>query len=324
LVPAQWVQSYTADGSIASTAVDMAAYVRMLINHGKGPKGELFSRRSFEKLIEPVAFEEATGSFYGRGLRVGEEKGRKIIWHTGGMVGFVSIILADLTNQTGAVVLINGSGSPEAIGEYALDLFSSACEGQALPPHPVIADPFRVEEADRLAGEYKLGKQQLSFQAKAGGGLVGQMAGMSFSLEKRGAKQYYAGIEKFAKFLLRFNEQNGQVTGFSYGEETWVKADSPITAAVQPIDKPDWLGARGIYRSHNPWFSTIRVIGRDGQLRLVSGDGDEQSLTEIEPGLFRISAKIDYPETVLFDTWVEGNALHARVSNCDFYRTLEV
>ena len=49
IVPATWLETATADGSIASTAGDMAAFARMLLRRGEGPAGRLVSEASFAR-----------------------------------------------------------------------------------------------------------------------------------------------------------------------------------------------------------------------------------------------------------------------------------
>jgi hypothetical protein len=48
--------------------------------------------------------------------------------------------------------------------------------------------------------------------------------------------------------------------------------------------------------------------------------GEETLLTELEPGVFRVGAAAYSPERLRFDTIVDGQALRARLSTCDYYR----
>ena len=45
LVASPWYETASADGSIVSTAADMCAYARLLLNGGEGPDGRLAQRR---------------------------------------------------------------------------------------------------------------------------------------------------------------------------------------------------------------------------------------------------------------------------------------
>src|SRR6266540_4141048 len=85
LVPAPWIESATADGTICSTAEDMCAYIRMLLSGGD----PLLSGPSFARLIEPTAEDpQAPGEVYGYGMKTMTVDGRTSIGHTGSTVGF--------------------------------------------------------------------------------------------------------------------------------------------------------------------------------------------------------------------------------------------
>jgi CubicO group peptidase (beta-lactamase class C family) len=131
LVPATWFESATADGSISATAADLATYVRMLINHGRGPRDRLLAEESFALMIghavELPEEDREHANFYGYGLEIGELDGHTIIGHGGGMVGYYSAILADLDDRLGAVVLTNGPGDPEEVARFALKLLCLHC-----------------------------------------------------------------------------------------------------------------------------------------------------------------------------------------------------
>jgi CubicO group peptidase (beta-lactamase class C family) len=132
-----WLEYVAADGSIASTPADMAAFVRMLINRGQGPLGRIVSEESFDLMTRQViaAREERRDCFYGYGLEIHESDGCTYIAHGGGMVGYYSWMLADMSNGLGVVVLMNGpgDGSDEEIADFALKLLRAALHDQELP-----------------------------------------------------------------------------------------------------------------------------------------------------------------------------------------------
>jgi D-alanyl-D-alanine carboxypeptidase len=53
LAPATWLQTDTADGSIASTPADMCAFVRLLLRGAEGSAGRLVSERAFARMATP-------------------------------------------------------------------------------------------------------------------------------------------------------------------------------------------------------------------------------------------------------------------------------
>lgn len=85
LVPAPWIESATADGTICSTAGDMCAYIRMLLAGGD----PLLTERSFSLMTQRAAEDpDAPGELYGYGLKTTTVDGHRCIGHTGSTVGF--------------------------------------------------------------------------------------------------------------------------------------------------------------------------------------------------------------------------------------------
>ena len=114
LAPATWVETATADGAIASTAVDIAALARMLLRRGEGPDGRLLSEASFARMAKPHA-RSMTGYGYGYGLATRVLGGRTFLGHGGGMIGYLSALQVDPAAELAAVILQNGlMGSPMA------------------------------------------------------------------------------------------------------------------------------------------------------------------------------------------------------------------
>jgi len=87
LAPATWLETDTADGSIASTAEDMCAFARMLLRNGDGPGGRLLSEAAFARMSASHVV-TGDGSAYGYGLGIRDLEGRRLIGHGGGMVGY--------------------------------------------------------------------------------------------------------------------------------------------------------------------------------------------------------------------------------------------
>ena len=139
LAPATWLETATADGSIASTATDMAVFLRALM---RDPDGRV------ARMATPVP---AIGSWgYGYGLSRREIGGRTFIGHTGGMVGFLSGLAWDPDAGIGAVVLQSGPGhGPNALARLAIRRTRASLEGRD-PATEVPEDlaALRAAEAD--------------------------------------------------------------------------------------------------------------------------------------------------------------------------------
>lgn len=77
----------------------------------------------------------------------------------------------------------------------------------------------------------------------------------------------------------------------------------------------------GVYRSHNPWQTCIRVAAREGGLVLAwdGGYSERYPLTELPDGSFRYGEEWS-PERLSFDTEIDGRPQRAVMSGCPLYR----
>jgi CubicO group peptidase (beta-lactamase class C family) len=105
LAPATWFETSSADGSIAATAPDLAAFLRALMRDRTG---------RVARMTAPVPALRSDG--YGYGLRTTVLAGRTFVGHGGSMVGFRSAMRWEPASGVGAVVLQNGPGvAPNAL-----------------------------------------------------------------------------------------------------------------------------------------------------------------------------------------------------------------
>jgi D-alanyl-D-alanine carboxypeptidase len=316
LAPATWLETATADGSIASTGGDMAAYLRMLMNGGRGVFSEESFRLMTQRVTEPD--DEVHGTFYGYGLNINQDDDHTCISHGGGMVGYYAHILADMEAGLGVVVLTNGLGEPGTIAQFALQLLRAALGGHGLPPLPPVSDPTRTENAADYAGTYRAEARTLVL-ADEGERLVMRYGDERIPLEEREADCLYVPHPDFERFLLRFQRREGQVVEAFHGPDWYV--NDRYTGSTIFDHPPEWTAYPGHYRSHNPWYGNFRVVLRKGALMLIEPRGDEQMLVPLGSDIFRVGEDERSPERIRFDTIINGQAVRANLSCCDYYRT---
>jgi CubicO group peptidase (beta-lactamase class C family) len=134
LFPAPWFETATADGSLASTAGDLAAFARRLLEEGP------------DSLMAGPRIASGEGWSYGYGLEARTEQGRRLFRHGGSMPGFGSTMLGDFDAGLAVAVLLNGPDEhdvTEAVASYALELASGGAT--ATPP----GDPEEKAAEDR-------------------------------------------------------------------------------------------------------------------------------------------------------------------------------
>ncbi len=120
LAPVTWFETATADGGVAATAADLAAWMRWLMS---GPDGYA------DRMIDVTGAPDSEG--YGYAMWSFEVDGRTYRAHNGGMVGFLAGMQWDVEAGLGAVVLQNGMGrAPGALARLLTRQARAAREGR--------------------------------------------------------------------------------------------------------------------------------------------------------------------------------------------------
>lgn len=318
LVPADWVELNSADGAIASTAIDMSRFVRMLLCRGCGPHGRLLSEESFRRMTTEVV----PGSHYGYGIYVTDEEGYRRLGHGGDMPGYEAYMTMDLDRGLGAVLLA-AQPYPAGLWGQVYDYWRAVGIGQDPPPLTIPPDPRQVTNAADYVGTFHAQSRALQITAEEDR-LHLQLGENRVALERRGDDRFYADHPHLDRFLLHFERSEGAedtpgpVIALAYGPD-WYTHDRYDGPRTFPYPR-EWDAYAGHYRMHNPWLSNFRVVVLKGALWFVWPWGDEEPLLPLEGSTFRLGAEPYSPERVRFDQVVHGQALRATLSGCAYYR----
>lgn len=320
-VPATWFETTVGSGSLACTPADLAAHLRMLLNRGQGPAGRLVSEEGFRRMITPVV--PAYGEYsYGYGLFVGRRadlSGHTIISHAGEMIGYHAMLIGDLDDGLGVVVLINGTESGMDEADYILRLLQATRRGAPLPDLPPRRPaPNIVAAAADYAGVYRSAARTLTLRA-TGDHLLLDHEGTHIPLVQWfGGDTFTIPHPAFDRFILSFTRVEGAVIEAFHGPD-WYVSDhyqGPRHFAYPP----EWDAYLGHYRSYTPWMSNFRVFVRKGQLQLQWFGLIRHPLMPLPDGSFRVGEATHSPERLRFDSLANGQALRATVSGGDYYR----
>jgi D-alanyl-D-alanine carboxypeptidase len=315
-------------GSIAAPPADMARYLRMLLNGGRGPGGRIVSAEGFAMLSTPYikAPEFSPTASYGYGIAVDVLDGHKILRHTGGMNCFASSIHVDLDGGVAAFASINAMQGyrPTPVTQYAIQLMRAE-RAKPLPAPEPLRNPDEVENASEYAGTFRRADgKELLFKAE-GKRLLLVHAGEEIVLQRSEGDLFLSTVQgSFSDYSLAFGRDltSAKREGTTQG---------PPPPVVEVAYGPDWYvnaGYRGDQEFRTPaGFSTftgryrsdsgddVRIFVRKGGLWL----GDSL-LTEIGSSLFRVGEDSWSPDTVEFATIVEGKARLVRVVGEDCWR----
>jgi D-alanyl-D-alanine carboxypeptidase len=326
LVPAPWITSRSAAGSIISDVVDMSAYVRMLLDRGRGPHGRIVGEDSFALMIAPVREDpEDPGVSYGYGLRTNQDAGRTYLGHSGGMVGYTALILLDSEAGLGATMLLNGSGERTSIVRFALRSARAALEDGVLPQVGDAPDPTRIRNAGEYAGRY-VGPERTIELVAEGDALRLRDGDADVVLEldpnQEPEDAFLVPEVRRDRFYLRFARgEDGRVIEALHGPDRFVREDSGRSVIPRPLAE-EWRPFPGHYRSYNPWNPSIRIVARDGALWMIAPwEVTDLQLVPLEDGVFRVGAEEWRPDRIRFDVLVKGEAFRATFSGAPMYRS---
>jgi CubicO group peptidase (beta-lactamase class C family) len=122
-----------AAGALASTAADMAKWVATL------PEAKVISRESLEQCWTRATLNDGKTADYGFGWQVGEHRGKRTVFHGGGIPGFATMVLLFPDDRMGVVVLMNADGAnPDDVAHGIAALIDPAYA--KAPPKPAIED----------------------------------------------------------------------------------------------------------------------------------------------------------------------------------------
>jgi CubicO group peptidase (beta-lactamase class C family) len=320
-------------GCIQSTPDDMARYLRMLLNGGKGPSGRVVSEDGFRlfSTAHIKAEEFSPTSSYGYGIAVDTLDGHRILRHTGGMVAFASSIHADLDGGVAAFASINAMQGyrPTAVTEYAVKLLRAQKDGKPLPAAPATADAMDVDNAADYAGTYTAPDGR-TLEFKAEGKRLSLVDGeRMIPLQHEGGDSFVSTVpSSHAEFVFAFGrKESGKaadadgkkkqppqpVIEVSYGPEWYAggRYDGPKEFRAAP----EWAAYTGRYRSDSPWGGDAHVFMLKGKLTIEGAP-----LTPLGGALFRMGDEDWSPLTAEFLHLFEGKTRLARVAGMEYWR----
>lgn len=139
-VPWQSYDNAVSAGSVISNVRDLAEWLRLLLGEGTHRGRRLIEPATFREMLRPQSIITPTGWLdlvqrlspstrfwaYGLGWRMNDYRGRTIVWHTGGIIGFLAYVGLVPEEGLGIAVLSNGDLGyellPPALAYRIIDL----------------------------------------------------------------------------------------------------------------------------------------------------------------------------------------------------------
>lgn len=327
LAEAQGLVMTNAAGSVASTAKDMGAYIRMIANGGEGTNGRLMSKQSFELFSKAhlTAKEFGPTASYGYGIAVDKLDGHTVVRHTGGMVSFMSSLLVDIDDGFGAFASVNAQQGyrPTPVTQFAVQLMRAQKESKALPNVPPPNPALRVQNAADYTGTYTEAAGRKVELQHDGDKLFVSSAEGRFQLQPAGAPDAFivadGGKSTLPLVFARANPKDAKsaVVELGWGNEWYT---SSRYSGSKQFDAPkEWQRYVGHYRNENPWIGSLRIVLRKGRLWV-----DGIVPLELNGDRFSLRDEPHNPEWIQFGEVVNGRCLRLKFSGEDLWRVAAV
>ena len=326
LVEAPFLEYWMGDGSIQSTATDMAAYMRMLMKKGQGPESRIVSEDAFDAFAtaytsEPLGDNDSDG--YGYGMGVDQVGGHDFLAHTGGMVGLYARMEIDLEDRIGMVALVNGPARLGGIFDYARQALRAAGRGDAPPPLPEPEDATLVEDATEFVGSYSSAAGDSLVFETVDSHLLVHHEGEPIVLESSGKDSFFTPHPNLNRYVFIFGrDDDGAVVEVTHGPRWFT--NSRYGGPTEFTVPETWPAYTGRYRSYSPWFPYFEILTRRDQLVAVIGTGSESGSGEMVlqasgEGVF-LPGERPTPEVLRFENILDGEALRATWSGHEFFK----
>jgi hypothetical protein len=227
---------------------------------------------------------------------------------------------ADITEGLAAFASVNarlaGGYRPVAVTKYALELLSAAVRAQELPPHPApLPSPATIKNAADYAGTYTSPDGKKLVLTSSGEQLILRHGGAEIVLEQASRDRFLVKHPDLDMFALTFGRDKDKVVEAFHGADWWM---GQAYSGPKSFEYPkDWDAYAGHFRSDSPWYGSMRLVIRKGQLMI---DG-EQPLVPVESNIFRPAGDGSDADRLVFDMVVQGQATRLNFSGIEFFRT---
>jgi CubicO group peptidase (beta-lactamase class C family) len=319
LAPGAWTEMVEGSGCVASTAADMARYVRWLVAAGQGKGAPLLSDAGAQRFCAAVIDAPgwaSPGAKYANGLALTPVGGRMLLHHTGGMLTFNSSIHVDPAAGVGCFASTNVGMipyRPRGLTAYACARMRDVVEGRASePPPPSVPS---LPDLGAFHGGY-VGRSSPLEIGPGARGLVATLGDERIELEPAGPDAFAASDPRQASHLLVFRRQADRVVRAWWGESEYVRREGGRASTAFSPPPPELASLAGHYENDDPWRGGFRVTVQGDRLMV---DGVTPT-TPIPGGGFRVGDKDWSPERLRFDGDVAGRPTRATLSGVDYVR----
>ena len=301
----------SAAGNLYSTVHDLAQFVRVLLDGGKGPGGQVISPDTLREMFAPQYAANGAPRLFGIGFNLGMVDGHKRVGHGGAVYGFATEVAALPNDDMGVVVCISkdcANTTASRIADHALRLLLALKAGSPLPSfEPTRSVPIQL--AGNINGRYGDGEKAVDITESQGKVYMTPARG-GFRLELRlQGKTLIADDPLGFGAKIKITERGISLDDTELRRKPEFKPEPPPSR---------WLGLIGEYGwDHN----TLYILERDGRLFALIEWFFLDPLEEVSDDVFRFPDRGLYVrETLKFTRDANGHASKVNAANVVFER----
>ncbi|MHA7871515.1 MAG: serine hydrolase domain-containing protein, partial [Hyphococcus sp.] len=319
MVEAPWVNYDGASGCVASTASDMALFLRFLLGLADGEGASLFSDETAARFLADPADAPgwSEGARYGNGIAHIQKDERLYLHHTGGMVSFSSSLHVDPVAGVAAFASANAHYAlnyrPRDVTLFACDRLRSGLEDAAAGPPPETKP--RVETPAIYAGIYT-SRDGDQFEIVAGSESIRMRRSGETSMQPVGDHRFASADKAFDITGVDFSVEDEAATHAWAGGRQYTKGPS---GEYLPEPAAALKALAGRYENDDRWSVPIRVYARHDHL-VMKQMNYHTKLTQLDNGDWRPGDKEWWPDWVRFDGFLNGAPQRLLISGVPFYR----
>jgi CubicO group peptidase (beta-lactamase class C family)/D-alanyl-D-alanine dipeptidase len=157
-------------GCMYSTVTDLAQFLRVLFNGGRGPGKQVLKQESLEQMWVPQFAKPGQKKGYGLGFAVSELDGHRVIGHGGAIYGFATEVVGMPEDKLGVVTVTTmdaANAVTNVVARQALRMMLAMRTGKPFPQFESTT-PVSPELAHKLAGRYGEGDDALDLMEREG------------------------------------------------------------------------------------------------------------------------------------------------------------
>lgn len=243
-------------GCLYSTVTDLARFLSVLFNGGKGPEEQVLKKESLEVMWTPQFSKPEEKEGFGIGFNISEFEGFRCVGHSGAIYGFATQLSALPEAKLGVSVVTTMDAANSVIkriADHALNLMLAVRKGEPLPKMN-LTKPVNPSLARRLKGRYERDEQR-------------------FDLVERNGRLFMMKRELFME-LKSLGNRLVVDDRHVYGPEIVIRGEELLvegkTFMREEVPKPELIPwhMRGLIGEYGWDHNTLYILEKEGQLHV--------------------------------------------------------